>query len=276
MHFDKSPTFYLPQLIALGKFKEVPLTDKNKPIIINHDGDVNKSGGFDYDDIKLIQKIIDGEVLDFKTISEEGILNADINADMKVDYADIVQGKIMLLPKPEDIVESDREKIETLRAEYEKLDDKLRDSVDNIQDLINAESKLKELKDLETNKESAIKTLKEYKDPSLYREEQKNELSNKIEAGIKAINEAVSKEEVAEALKKSKEELDTIKTDAQLKEEKAALDVEKAQKTENEKTAIQEKRTSTGDAVNTNQYIVYIILAIATMGILCIRQENRK
>ena len=357
LHFDKSPTFYLPQLIALGKFKEVPLTDKNKPIIINHDGDVNKSGGFDYDDIKLIQKIIDGEVLDFKTISEEGILNADINADMKVDYADIVQGKIMLLPKPEDIVESDREKIETLRAEYEKLDDKLRDSVDNIQDLINAESKLKELKDLETNKESAIKTLKEYKDPSFYREEQKNELSNKIEAGIKAINEAVSKEEVAEALKKSKEELDTIKTDAQLKEEesaleaekiladakesaiktlkeykdpsfyreeqknelsnkieagikaineavskeevaealkkskeeldtiktdaqlkeeKAALDVEKAQKTENEKTAIQEKRTSTGDAVNTNQYIVYIILAIATMGILCIRQENRK
>ena len=110
----------------------------------------------------------------------------------------------------------------------------------------------------------------------MYREEQKNELSNKIEAGIKAINEAVSKEEVAEALKKSKEELDTIKTDAQLKEEKAALDVEKAQKTENEKTAIQEQRTSTGDAVNTNQYIVYIILAIATMGILCIRQENRK
>lgn len=71
-------------------------------------------------------------------------------------------------------------------------------------------------------KTKARKELESYKNPKNYREAQKKELEDAVAAGKKAINNAKTKEEVAKALKDAKAQIDRIKTDAQLKKEKAA------------------------------------------------------
>lgn len=68
-------------------------------------------------------------------------------------------------------------------------------------------------------KTKARKELDNYKDPKNYRKTQKKELENAIANGKKAINNAKTKEAIAQALKAAKAKIDKIKTDAQLKKE---------------------------------------------------------
>ncbi|MBR6800616.1 MAG: hypothetical protein IKM61_02555 [Eubacteriaceae bacterium] len=70
-------------------------------------------------------------------------------------------------------------------------------------------------------KSDAVTELEGYKNAEDYREAQKAELAEAIEAGKKAINDAETVEEVKKALDNAKKALDAIKTDAELTAEEA-------------------------------------------------------
>ena len=78
------------------------------------------------------------------------------------------------------------------------------------------------LKELQGVKEAAIKELESYKQASAYRVAQQEELKKAIENGKKSIQGAMDKKDVESALASAKKNIDTIKTDAQLKEEEEA------------------------------------------------------
>ena len=71
-------------------------------------------------------------------------------------------------------------------------------------------------------KNTAIAELEGYKDPSLYRDEQKAELAEALKAGKAEIEKASDEAGVAEALSHAKANMDAVKTDAQLSEEEEA------------------------------------------------------
>ena len=85
------------------------------------------------------------------------------------------------------------------------------------------EAEKKVAEELAAAKTEAKKELAEYKDPAAYRDAQKTELSEAINAGNEEIDAAKDKDAVADALDKAKANIDKIKTDTEITaEEKTA------------------------------------------------------
>ena len=114
------------------------------------------------------------------------------------------------------------------RDAYIALSDTEKAKVTKLGVLEAAEARYAELKaaqELTDAKEAAKTELKNYKDPSLYRDAEKAILADEVTAGKAAIDEAGTMDEVNGALAAAKAKIDAIKTDAQyVAEEKAAAE----------------------------------------------------
>lgn len=81
------------------------------------------------------------------------------------------------------------------------------------------EQQERELAESKTWAKSELLTYMNEKDLTLYRDNEKRELAEKLESGIASIDEAVDQAGVSEALAAAKLEMDAVKTDAELTQE---------------------------------------------------------
>ena len=111
------------------------------------------------------------------------------------------------------------------RNAYDNLDDELKTHVDGLEQLTAAEQALAALQTLREAKDTAVKELREYKDPEAYRELERAQLELIITEGSASVETAADVDAVRAAVADAKAKLDAIKTDAVLTDEESAAKV---------------------------------------------------
>ena len=111
------------------------------------------------------------------------------------------------------------------RNAYDNLDDELKTHVDGLEQLTAAEQALAALQTLREAKDTAVKELREYKDPEAYRELERAQLELIITEGSASAETAADVDAVRAAVADAKAKLDAIKTDAVLTDEESAAKV---------------------------------------------------
>ncbi len=150
-------------------------------------------------------------------------MDALTNAEQQIILLEEAQPVVDLINEIGDVKLTSEKAITKARTAFDALSKEAQMKVSNLNDLIKAEAKFKELKELKDHRDTSKQELTDYKKMTDYRKEEQDKINKTLEEANTSIDKATEKSGIDKIVKEAKTNLDKVKTDKELTESELSM-----------------------------------------------------